>query len=200
MKKVLGVCAMENHLWYMVTRSTTTRYEASCTDLNCQWLVRAVKKRQATHCAYVVGELYALKFIVPGCKIRAKDIIAEMGSQHGVHLLYNKANRARLHALKIQYGDWLKSFQTLPAYFYMLKQANPGTLTNIEIDSKDRFKYGFMAIGVCLQGFSRVIRPVFCIDATHLIGIYQRGATYSLGQRRKLKNIPIGIWFRSLRM
>ena len=194
MKKVLGVYAMENHFWYRVTRSTTTRYEASCTDLNCQWLVRAVKKRHATHwyvnvyrdthtckvqnyglhfnqvSAYVVGELYAPKFAVPGCKIRAKDIIAEMESQHGVQLLYNKANRARLHALKIQYGDPLKSFQTLPAYFYMLKQANPGTLTNIETDSKDRFKYGFMAIGVCLQGFIRVIRPVVSIDATHLTG------------------------------
>ena len=194
MKKVLGVYATENHFWYRVTRSTTTRYEASCTDVNCQWLVRAVKKRQATHwyiivyrdthtckvrnyglhfnevSAYIVGELYAQKFTDPGCKIRAKDIISEMGSQHGVQLTYNKANRARLHALKIQYGDPLKSFQTLPSYFYMLKQCNPGTLTNIETDSKQRLKYGFMALGVCLQGFSRVIRPVVAIDATHLTG------------------------------
>ncbi|TXG53421.1 hypothetical protein EZV62_022590 [Acer yangbiense] len=49
MKKELGVYAMENHFWYRVTRSTTTWYEASCTDFNCQWLVRAVKKCQATH-------------------------------------------------------------------------------------------------------------------------------------------------------
>ncbi|KAK0573687.1 hypothetical protein LWI29_012085 [Acer saccharum] len=49
MKKELGVYAMENHFRYRVTRSTTTQYEASCTDFNCQWLVCAVKKRQATH-------------------------------------------------------------------------------------------------------------------------------------------------------
>lgn len=194
MKKELGVYAMKNHFWYRVKRSTTTRYEASCRYLNCQWLVRAVKKRHGTYwyvivyrdthtckvknygceftqvSAYIVGELYAQRFADPGCKIRANDIISEMGSQHGVHLLYNKANRARLHALKIQFGDPLQSFQTLPAYFYMLKQCNPGTLTNIVTDSKDRFKYGFMALGVCLQGFSRVIRPVIAIDATHLTG------------------------------
>ncbi|KAK1586655.1 hypothetical protein Q3G72_004644 [Acer saccharum] len=161
MKKVLGVYAMENHFWYRVTRSTTTRYEASCADLNCQWLVHVVKKCQATHWyVNVYRDTHT-------CKVQNYGLHF---NQHGVHLLYNKANQARLHALKIQYGDPLKSFQTLPAYFYMLKQANPGTLTNIETDSKDRFKYGFMAIGVCLQGFSRVIRPVVSIDATHLTG------------------------------
>ena len=194
MKIALGVYAMENHFRHRVTRSTTTRYEASCTDFNCQWLVRAVKKRKATHwyvivyrdthtckvqnyglhfngvSAFTVGELYTQKFADPGCKIRANDIISEMGSQHGVQLSYNKANRARLHALKKQFGDPLKSFQTLPSYFYMLKQCNPGTLTNIETDSKDRLKYAFMALGVCVQGFSRVVRPVVAIDATHLRG------------------------------
>ncbi|KAK0575022.1 hypothetical protein LWI29_032717 [Acer saccharum] len=53
MKKELGVYAMENHFRYRVTRSTTTQYEASCTDFNCQWLVCAVKNRQATHCRVI---------------------------------------------------------------------------------------------------------------------------------------------------
>ncbi|KAK3225464.1 hypothetical protein Dsin_005326 [Dipteronia sinensis] len=52
----------------------------------------------------------------------------------------------------------------------MLKQCNPGTLTNIKTYSQDLFKYGFMAFGVYLQGFNHVISPVIAIDAAYLIG------------------------------
>ncbi|KAK3206895.1 hypothetical protein Dsin_020941 [Dipteronia sinensis] len=56
----------------------------------------------------------------------------------------------------------------LPSFFYMLEQSNPGTVTKIETDSENRFAYGFMALGACIEGFNTVIRQVIAIDATHL--------------------------------
>ncbi|KAK3225438.1 hypothetical protein Dsin_005300 [Dipteronia sinensis] len=48
------------------------------------------------------------------------------------------------------------------------EQSNPGTVTKIKTHFKNQFKYGFMAIGASIEGFNSVIRPVICIDATHL--------------------------------
>ncbi|KAK2642334.1 hypothetical protein Ddye_024097 [Dipteronia dyeriana] len=50
----------------------------------------------------------------------------------------------------------------------MLEQSNPETITKIETDSPNRFTYGFMALGACVEGFNTVIRSVITIDATHL--------------------------------
>ena len=36
------------------------------------------------------------------------------------------------------------------------------------MDSKNRLKYAFMVVGASIEGFNSVIRPVICIDATHL--------------------------------
>ncbi|KAK3198343.1 hypothetical protein Dsin_021758 [Dipteronia sinensis] len=91
-----------------------------------------------------------------------------MREQHGIHLSYNKAYRSNEHALNQVFGDPWESFQRLPAYFYVLEQSNPGTVTKIKTDSKNQFKYGFMAIGASIEGFNSIIRPVIAIDATHL--------------------------------
>ncbi|KAK3218655.1 hypothetical protein Dsin_012625 [Dipteronia sinensis] len=56
----------------------------------------------------------------------------------------------------------------LLAYFYVLEQSNPRTVTKIKTELKNRFKYGFMAIGVSIDGFNYVIMPFICIDGTHL--------------------------------
>ncbi|KAK2645357.1 hypothetical protein Ddye_020552 [Dipteronia dyeriana] len=50
----------------------------------------------------------------------------------------------------------------------MLEKCNPGTITKIETDRKNRFKYGFMVLGVCIEGFNTIIRQVIVVDATHL--------------------------------
>ncbi|XP_062080131.1 uncharacterized protein LOC133784875 [Humulus lupulus] len=47
----------------------------------------------------------------------------------------------------------------------MLKRANPGTVTHIELDSEYKFKYFFMALGVAIRGFT-YMRKVIGIDAT----------------------------------
>ncbi|KAK3221337.1 hypothetical protein Dsin_008362 [Dipteronia sinensis] len=114
------------------------------------------------------GDLLASKFGCPGHRIRPKDIVSDMREQHGIHLSYNKAYRSKEHALNQVFGDPWESFQRLPVYFYVLEQSNPGTVTKFRTDSKNRFKYGCMVIGASIEEFNSVIRPVICIDATHL--------------------------------
>ncbi|KAK3221910.1 hypothetical protein Dsin_008935 [Dipteronia sinensis] len=91
-----------------------------------------------------------------------------MKHKHGINLSYNKACRSKDRDLHSVFGDPWESFKTLPVYFHMLEKSNPGTKTKIETDRKNRFKYGFMALGACIYGFNTVIRPVIVVDATHL--------------------------------
>ncbi|KAK3189433.1 hypothetical protein Dsin_028994 [Dipteronia sinensis] len=66
------------------------------------------------------------------------------------------------------FGDPWESFQRLLAYFSVLEQSNPWNVTKIKTDSKNLFKYGFMAIGASIEEFNSIIKPIICIDATHL--------------------------------
>ncbi|KAK2649298.1 hypothetical protein Ddye_016787 [Dipteronia dyeriana] len=118
--------------------------------------------------ATVIGDLFASKYRNSGRITHPKDIVSEMMEHHVIHLLYNKAYRSKEHSLNQVFGGPWESFRRLPSYFYVLEQTNPGTVTKIKTDSQNWFKYGFMAIGDCIEGFNYVIRPVICIDATYL--------------------------------
>ena len=50
----------------------------------------------------------------------------------------------------------------------MLKQKNPGTITDIVTNVDNQFKYLFMAFGACFFGFRTSIRPVIAVDGTFL--------------------------------
>ncbi|KAK3222048.1 hypothetical protein Dsin_009073 [Dipteronia sinensis] len=101
------------------------------------------------------GELFSRRFADPGCNIRRKDIICDMRDKHDINLSYNKAYRSKDRALH-------SVFNMLPAYFHILVKSNLGTVTKIETNRKNRFKYGFMAVGACIEGFNIVIRPSYC--------------------------------------
>ncbi|KAK3230056.1 hypothetical protein Dsin_001937 [Dipteronia sinensis] len=118
--------------------------------------------------SHVIGQLFARKFVDPGRNIRPKYIMTDMKDKHGINLTYNKAYRSKDRALHSVFGDPWESFKTLPSYFHMLEKSNPRTKTKNENDRKNRFKYGFMALGACIEGFNTVIRPIIAVDATHL--------------------------------
>ena len=121
--------------------------------------------------ANVIGQLYAPK-LSNSAKIYQKDIMRDMREKHGVELLYTKAWMAMQHARSTVYGKADESYQFLPGYFYMLAEANPGTVTTIETDEQNRFLYAFPSFRQSLQGFQSIIRPVVTIDATHLKSDY----------------------------
>ncbi|KAK3225688.1 hypothetical protein Dsin_005550 [Dipteronia sinensis] len=187
LKGALGMHALTQRFEYKVRRSNHTRSVATCKKRDCQWVFRAGKSRNGTDwhvtsidnehtcrvschrvSCHVIGELFSRKFADPGRNIRPTDIICDVRDKHCINLSYNKAYRSKDSTLHSVFGDPWESFNMLPAYFHMLVKSNLGTVAKIETDRKNRFKYGFMALGACIEGFNTVIRPVITVDATHL--------------------------------
>ncbi|KAL5810448.1 hypothetical protein ACOSQ3_027157 [Xanthoceras sorbifolium] len=181
---------------HRIRRSTKRRFEAGCRDINCKFVLRAIRKENCSvwhvrkfntvhSCsldAYeshfrsvsvvVIGEIFAPKLNTNGRVIRPVDIISDMREQHGVQLMYTKAWRSKEHAEKILYGKPEDSYSLLTSYFHMLRLTNPGTVTAVQTNENSQFLYSFLALGPCIHGFRSVIRPVIAIDATHLKGAF----------------------------
>ncbi|XP_062089228.1 uncharacterized protein LOC133795784 [Humulus lupulus] len=69
----------------------------------------------------------------------------DMNDDFGVTMGYTKAWRLREKSLPLVRRNPGDSYQKLPMYLCMLKQANPGTVTHLLTDSEDRFKYQYIA-------------------------------------------------------
>ncbi|KAK2644723.1 hypothetical protein Ddye_019918 [Dipteronia dyeriana] len=108
------------------------------------------------------------KFVDLGRHIRPKDIMTDQRDKLGINLSYNKAYRYKYRTLHNIFNDPWESFKMFSAYFHMLQKLNLGMITKIETDRKNRFKYGFMALVACIEGFNTVIRQVIAVDTTHL--------------------------------
>ncbi|KAK3222173.1 hypothetical protein Dsin_009198 [Dipteronia sinensis] len=186
--------ALNEQFEVRIIRSSKTHYEAGCKDGECEfqlhafklqkgeyWVVRMFLKdhtcnidgfharlRQAN--SWTVGELLAPKLQVHGHSLKPKDIMVEMQVDHGLHLLYTKAWRAKDHAEASVFGPPEESFKLLPVYCHRLKEVNPGTITAMKTNVANQFEYLFIAHAASLHGFHTVIRPVIAIDGTHLKG------------------------------
>ena len=58
-----------------------------------------------------------------------------------------------------------ESYKMMYSYLYMLEQVNPGRKTCVKLDEGSKFKYVFVALGACIEGFA-VMRKVIAVDAT----------------------------------
>ena len=59
-----------------------------------------------------------------------------------------------------------------PLFCHELEVQNPGTVTAIETDSGNNFRYFFMSLGACIRGFQAHIRRVVAVDGTFMKGKY----------------------------
>lgn len=83
---------------------------------------------------------------------------------------------AREHALEAVTGNPDQAYIRLPLFMTELKEKNHGSRTGIEVDEHGQFKYAFMAVGGCIQGW-KFCRPIVVVDATFLTGRY-RGSLF----------------------
>ncbi|XP_022875667.1 uncharacterized protein LOC111394122 [Olea europaea var. sylvestris] len=65
------------------------------------------------------------------------------------------------------------SFQKLSSYSHVLEESNPGTVTHIEVDSRNRFHYFFLAFDASIHSYMHYLRPVICVDGSYLKGPYK---------------------------
>ncbi|KAK3198312.1 hypothetical protein Dsin_021727 [Dipteronia sinensis] len=162
LKKALLTYALKENFEIRVTRSSTTRYEAGCKDLECKFQIREVKieggnywivqileedhsctinelhNRYCQASAWFIVEILSPKLAVSGLSLKPKEIMTDM--------------------------------QVLPAYCHQLKCVNLGTVTTIKIDTAQKFEYLFTALSASLERFYTAIRHAICIDAIHLKG------------------------------
>ncbi|XP_065857241.1 uncharacterized protein [Euphorbia lathyris] len=195
----LGKYEIENSFEWKVYKSNKSLFEVKCKDVGkCKWRARGIvipgsnlfrlsridgmdmhacgrdqicpHHRQAGK--RVAGILLRSRFDLENRVHRPKDIVFDFERDFSVNLSYMQAWRARHWALEAQSGSPEESFMLLPDYCEMLKSTNPGTVTHIETDDDDQFRFFFMAMGASLRGFKLHIRPVIAVDGTFLKGKY----------------------------
>ncbi|KAL0723234.1 hypothetical protein Bca4012_037833 [Brassica carinata] len=127
------------------------RITVKCYDKECNWRVLTVQLGDSP--TYLV-----------------KKAILNHVCQSDVRGKYKK------HAIASVRGTEEMSYKMLPQYFHVLKLANSGTITDIktEIDKegKTMFKYGFMSLNACIDGWKH-LRKVLVVDGTHMFGKYK---------------------------
>ncbi|KAJ4717563.1 MuDR family transposase [Melia azedarach] len=193
----ISLLALQKNFEYRVARSSKNILVLKCISGDCKWRLRAAKLKGSDF--FQVRKYYPVhtcsldirhrnhrqassklisKCIKARCdgvarSYRPGSIREDILKQFGVNISYDKAWRAREYALQSVKGSLDESFSLLPAYCEMLEKKNPGTVTHIETDSLNHFKYFFMALGSSIRGFRSSIRPVIAVDRTFLKGKYR---------------------------
>ncbi|XP_023634034.1 uncharacterized protein LOC111829354 [Capsella rubella] len=103
---------------------------------------------------------------------------------------YWKSYKTLRFARKIDMGTPEGSFGELLSYLYMIRRANPGTITRLQVDECDRFKYVFLAFGASIAGFA-YMRKVIVVDGTFLHGSYKGTLLTALAQDGNFQIFPI---------
>ncbi|XP_022880517.1 PKS-NRPS hybrid synthetase CHGG_01239-like [Olea europaea var. sylvestris] len=168
-----------------------------CVDDNCKWMLRASTVKQSAIfmiSKFVAVHTYSLDFHRNAHRHATSAVIAEhilgkldtpyrsyppthiardMEREFGVKISYSKARRGKLRALNMLHGTPRDSFQKLSSYCHVVGESNPGTFTHIEVDFCNRFCYFFVAFGASICGYMQYLRPIICVDGSHLKGPYK---------------------------
>ncbi|XP_022846397.1 uncharacterized protein LOC111369148 [Olea europaea var. sylvestris] len=168
-----------------------------CADDNCKWMFRASSVKQSA--IFMIRKFNnvhtcSIDYRRNAHRSGTSSIIAEqimgkldntyglydptviardMEREFGVKISYHQARRGKVAALHMLHGTSGYSFQKLSSYCHVLGESNPGTVTHIEIDSRNMFYYFFLALGARIRGYLHYLRPVICVDDSHLKGLYK---------------------------
>ncbi|XP_048591431.1 uncharacterized protein LOC106430297 [Brassica napus] len=212
--------AIKNKFWFRNSRSSPDGMVLRCFSSTCNWRVyakrmknvtsyeirrvdlqhtcsvdsRAGYQSQATHS--VIGEMMKAMFGSSGAGSRPEEIRQVMQGDHNVRISYWKAWRSRQIALDFAKGYSGASFNLIPDYLKQLVQANPGTKTALHTEFEDgvgqRFKYLFISIGACIEGY-RYLRKVVIVDGSHLRGKYAGCLLSACAQDGNYQVYPLAI-------
>ncbi|KAL0838190.1 hypothetical protein Bca101_090080 [Brassica carinata] len=190
----LRLTAVRFKFSFRIYKSTKTLHVTTCPVSGCQWKVRASVKHgtntfwvtkyvekhtcsagdrlaQRRHCTpKYVGRLFIDRVgIIDG--LNPQHITDAMKNMFGMTLDYTTSYRALLYAQTLVRGSAEDGYSRLPSYLEQISLANPDSITAIELDSINRFKYLFLSFGASIKGF-KYQRRVIVVDGTHLSGKY----------------------------
>ncbi|XP_048613358.1 uncharacterized protein LOC125587203 [Brassica napus] len=95
-----------------------------------------------------------------------------MRNMFRMKLDYNTSYRALLSAQELVRGTTEDGYENLHSYLRQIEISNPGTVTCLDKDGENRFKYLFLSFGASIAGFT-YLRRVIVVDGTHLRGKYE---------------------------
>ncbi|XP_018487547.2 uncharacterized protein LOC108858060 [Raphanus sativus] len=198
-KQHMAMFAIANKFCYRNAKSDPTMMVLKCISSSCQWRVYAIRLKdsdvfevrkvdhihtcsiadrggyQSQATSAVIGELMKTKYAGNGLGPKPNEIRRMMRGDHDVCISYWKAWKSRDMAVDSGHGTCNDSYRKLPGYLNNLVLANPGSLANLHTQEGDggghRFKYMFLALGACVEGY-KYMRKVVVVDGTHLKGRY----------------------------
>ncbi|XP_024013049.1 protein FAR-RED ELONGATED HYPOCOTYL 3-like [Eutrema salsugineum] len=184
----------------------------------CPWYLHAVRMQDSTYfsirvyrnihtCSRVVASTIqntrkgtpqvvadVLRGVYPGevDTPAPKALIKVVQNEAHVNVSYSTALRGKKLAISEVRGSPEESYRKLYCYLYMLQLVNPGTVTSVKLDARNKFKYLFVALGASIEGF-RAMRKVIVVDATFLKSVYGGMLVFATGQDPNHHHYPIAM-------
>ncbi|XP_050941593.1 uncharacterized protein LOC127149765 [Cucumis melo] len=186
--------AIKNNFEFKTVRSNSKSIEFKCSQDNCPWYVRASHYKGGELWRlrkYIANHNYSINVIqtthkqvssslISDCIVKdfssfdrstPNDIMIHMRTKLGVNVSYYKAWRAKELLMNSLNGEAKESYALIPNFCMKLKEINPGSFTAYETDTEGHFKYCFMAIGACIEGW-KYFQPNISVDDTFLKSKY----------------------------
>ncbi|XP_048615657.1 uncharacterized protein LOC125588382 [Brassica napus] len=195
---VAAKCIEKNCKFYVMAKQLgeSSTYQVRKAQLKhvCTSDAKAQYKKHAT--SKVIAALMRSKYERLQAGPRASELPEMLRSEFLFTATYWKCWKAKELATVAAQGTEESSYKLLPKYFYVVKYANPGSITNIKTEKDDkvqtRFKYAFMALKACIDGWKH-LRKVIVVDGTHMFGKYKGCLLTASGQDANFSGIPYSV-------
>ncbi|XP_022019508.2 uncharacterized protein LOC110919548 [Helianthus annuus] len=194
-RRALSHYAIMNEFAYFTEKSEPTWVTARCSDLQCKWRIHAsvmqdgisfeVKKLVEPHsCTRSnkgankvatqgwVASVLRHKLKCDG-DVSIKELHKWVKINFNVDLPYMKIFRGKEQTYSDLYGNWEDSFIKTNAFKEELLRRNPGSVVEVDIETKGNkklFLRFFVSLLACWKGFLVGCRPYIYLDACHLKG------------------------------
>ncbi|CAG7875782.1 unnamed protein product, partial [Brassica rapa] len=119
-----------------------------------------------------------------------KHIKDAMRNMFRMKLDYNTSYRALLSAQELVRRTIEDGYENLHSYLRQIEISNPGTVTCLDKDGENRFKYLFLSFGASIAGFT-YLRRVIVVDGTHLRGKYEGVMLVAAAQDGNFQIFPL---------
>nr|GEU70402.1 PB1 domain-containing protein [Tanacetum cinerariifolium] len=185
--------SIANRFGYRLKKNDLVRASGVCAAEGCTWSIYAswvpakqlfvIKKMNNVHtCTRESREssFPAKNWLVSTIKERLqktpdvtpKNLAEELKQDFGVKLSYTKVWRGIGGAREQLHGSSKESYNKLPSFCEKLVATNPGSVANLVIGDKKRFKSLFVSFYALIRGFQNSCRPIIFLEATSLKSRY----------------------------
>ncbi|XP_063940265.1 uncharacterized protein LOC135149197 [Daucus carota subsp. sativus] len=161
---------------FFVEKSSTSVYKVKCVVRDCNWKLRAAKKKthglfQITNCpeqhtclldrptqdhrkisAKMIGCLVA-PYVAQTPQLKVSNVITMVNDEYHHLISYMKAWRGKMAGMESTYGNWRTTYNELPRFLNVMASTNPGSVVvvNVVPHHTDRGTSTFVRAFWCLK-------------------------------------------------